>query len=490
MSGGQAEGTVWLCGARGTDGGLSGAGLRPWKPGEKVGPRDAVIPNGGRAAFPAGQAEGAWLWNANAEKAAALGAAETARRLEREGFRTAFSDRKPRPGAARASARGGELRGADAGLARAARAFAVTVFGLQAVEIDPRPEETKAGRELGRRLERASARALYALGLDMGTVKWEVDGRGRQGAVVEIGPALRPRAKEAAARLAHAAASFAEAWRRETGVGACAVLGADPEFVLLSPRGKLVPAARFFAPGGAVGCDSVVIGGALRWPLAELRPAPSAEPRVLAARLRKLLADAAKRTAGADVSFRAGAAPARGVPLGGHLHFSGVALTGERLRALDNAVALPLRLLEPPEAGRRRPRYGALGDFRPKPHGGFEYRVPPSWLVSPLLARGTLALAKVAAEHSRDLAPHRPLDDDAMRDAFYFGDRPMLLAGFERVRRAVMATSGYARYKDDIDPLFRAIAADKRWDESADLRDKWKIALAGGKHPLKPDRVR
>lgn len=38
--------------------------------------------------------------------------------------------------------------------------------------------------------------------------------------------------------------------------------------------------------------------------------------------------------------------PQPGFPLGGHLHFSGVALNGALLRALDNYLALPLALLE------------------------------------------------------------------------------------------------------------------------------------------------
>lgn len=480
MNGDGAAGKVWLNASRKLVERLCGAGLCAWTPEERIGANDAVLTIGKRPAGLFGQAnaaKGAWIWNEHAEAVSALGRREIGRRLRREGFRTAWGSAESGDIPARDGERRGPKRGRERedGLARASRRFAVTVFGLEAVDMDPWPDESDAGRELRRRLARSSARALYALGLDIGTVGWEVDARGREGMINRITPDVKLGSAAAADRVAAAAAAFAADWRRETGAGARATLGADPEFVLLTPQGKLVPAARFFPPRGDVGCDSVVIGGVLRWPLAELRPAPSAEPRALAARLRRLLAEASRRTSGAALTFRAGALPVSGIPLGGHLHFSGVALTAERLRALDNAVALPLRLLEPPAAARRRPRYGALGDFRPKPYGGFEYRVPPSWLVSPLLARGTLALAKVAAECSRELAPHRPLDDDAMRDAFYGGDRALLLTGFERIRRAIAATSGYARYREDIDPLFRAIAEGKRWDESADLRVKWKI---------------
>lgn len=486
----------------GAGGGTSGAD--DWQAG--LGGRGAAVRD-------AGGDSGVWRWNAAAATVRALPPAELDRRLMREGLRAAIaggvSGRPPAmaasggraraargafggagssrqgSGAARGWANAAERAaanglsvGADGRLQRAmVRQYAVTVFGLEAPVITPEPGEHIGGRELAGRLRRSSARAIYALGLELGTVTWQVDASGRRGIIVGLTPDLGAPDEAGSRRLAQAVSEFAARWRRERlGGRPETLLGADPEFVMLTAAGRIVPASRYFGPGEPAGSDSVVVRGVQRWPLAELRPRPAREPAVLAQRIRRLLRDAAERTAGAGLIWRAGAAPVRGLPLGGHLHLSGVALTAERLRALDNALALPLRLLEPPAAARRRPRYGALGDCRTKPHGGFEYRTPPSWLVSPKLALGALALAKLAAEHARELAACQPLRDDTLRDAFYGdGDPALLRAAALAMRAALEALPSYPAYRAAVAPLFEAIAAGRVWDESADIRLKWRL---------------
>ncbi|CAI6081245.1 putative amidoligase domain-containing protein [Cohnella sp. JJ-181] len=427
-------------------------------------------------AFASGGQAGAWLWNAAADKVGALAPAELDRRLSREGLRSAI---RASGDAAADAAFGWRTSSIGAGalsLRASDTTYVVTVFGLEAPVVRPDPGDHAAGRELARRLGRASARALYALGLELGTVTWQVNASGRRGVIVRLAASIGGLDEAGARRLADAASAFALGWAGETaGEAPDALLGADPEFVMLSAAGRIVPASKYFGPGEPAGSDSVVVRGVQRWPIAELRPRPAREPGVLAQRIRRLLQDAAARTAGAGLRWRAGAVPVRGLPLGGHLHFSGIALTSERLRALDNALALPLRLLEPAGAGRRRPRYGALGDYRPKAHGGFEYRTPPSWLVSPRLALGVLSLAKLAAEHARELSGCRPLDADALRDAFYDGEPALLRQAASVVRRALAALPAYARYRDAVDPLFDAIEAGRVWDESEDIRRRWRI---------------
>jgi hypothetical protein len=90
---------------------------------------------------------------------------------------------------------------------------------------------------------------------------------------------------------------------------------------------------------------------------------------------------------------------------------------------------------------------------------------------------GVIALAKVAAEHSRELSSNRPLDDDRIRDAFYAGDRNLLMKAADSIFESIRGTTGYVEYKEPIDFLFRAVARERSWDESADIRLKWRIPL-------------
>lgn len=409
-----------------------------------------------------------WLMNGSAGQFAVISPAEIERRLRREGLSAQLN------------------RGLGDGQAYSGRRYSVSVFDLEVVDIrrlvnsinyitDGQHRGTAIDERLRNIVAKAAVRALYVQGLDFGEVDLVLDDWGRA-TILGVRSSFSRLSADGEEALAVAISAFSALWAEETRDGVSVMLGADPEFVMLRPDGKIVPASRYLPRDGDAGCDSVVIRGVRRWPLAELRPEPATEPAAVAANLRRLLAEASRRTAGADLSWRAGAGPIRGLPLGGHVHISGAGLTGERLRALDNAVALPLRLLEPPSAAARRPRFGALGDFRRQSHGGFEYRTPPSWLVSPRLACGALALAKVAAEHARDLAAYRRLDDDAVRDAFYSGDRAVLIAGAFSVHEALAKTSGYSKYEALIAPLFQAIERGRTWNESADLRERWGIA--------------
>ncbi|RED60325.1 putative amidoligase domain-containing protein [Cohnella lupini] len=463
-----------------------------------IGPNDCVIPIGKPEGLPKAIPLGnpikqenisrsplrltPWIMNESASRILALPEIEIERRLRREGL------------PARIGTAGKDII-TRSSLSSTDTFVSVTVWGFDAIEIrrvnsfDQRVNGVKYSSEgisgsyvyssehaLWKPAARISARALYLLGLDFGQVELALSEAGKF-TVTGISPLMKLSGRAAKQRLSDAVSRFSKDWAHETKNGVQAKLGADPEFVLLSKEGRIVPATRYFSPDGAAGCDSVRVKGEKRWPLVEIRPRPSVDPEKVLSEMHRLLCLAAERTAGASLTWRAGALPVPGLPLGGHIHMSGVAMTGERLRALDNAVGLTLRLLEPPLAARRRPRYGTLGDVRRQPHGGFEYRTPPSWLVSPSLALGVIALAKVAAEHSRELASNRPLDDDRIRDAFYAGDRILLMKAADSFFESIRGTSGYVEYKEPIDFLFRAVARERSWDESADIRLKWRIPL-------------
>lgn len=412
-----------------------------------------------------------WLMNAAASRVASLPREELERRLRREGLPARFGAGK-----------------------RDGTPISVSVWGRAAIEmrrVFPNAKkfndvkykrnlwdksEITSEHAIWKPAEKLSVRALYLLGLDYGQVDLLLTEGGKL-TITGVSPFLKEVKEEVIPTLQELIREFSSVWAEETTNGVRAKLGADPEFVLLSPEGRVVPATRYFTPEGDTGADSVRIRGEKRWPLVELRPRPTLYPESLTSDVRRLLQVAAERTIGSSLTWKAGALPVPGLPLGGHVHLSGVALTNERLRALDNALALPLRLLEPREAARRRPRYGFLGDARSQSHGGFEYRTPPSWLVSPRLALGAFALAKVAAEHSRELASDRPLDEERYRDAFYQGDRTLLLVAMERVRQVLARTNGYLAYREPIDFLFDSIERGRSWDESSDIRLKWRIPI-------------
>ncbi|WP_138751052.1 putative amidoligase domain-containing protein [Paenibacillus sinopodophylli] len=325
-----------------------------------------------------------------------------------------------------------------------------------------------------RRVVRTAAAALYALGLDIGEAEVTLSGDGRT-AVRDAWPRLRNTRLEAAALRRFAA------WYDAAGTGTAdrhLLIGADPEFVLVTPEGKIASASRFFGPGvgGAAGADALLVGRRLLYPVAELRPEPADNPAALAANVRRLLLRAADRISDPRLRWAAGAMPVPGLALGGHIHLSGAPLTSRLLRLLDSYAAFPLALVEDPAGRARRPRYGTLGDFRHQPHGGFEYRTLPSWLVSPAAAKAAFALALLCAREEQTLS-YIPALDERYVEAYYSGDRVTLAGCLDGVASQLSATGSYAALAPFIEPLLEAARRGATWDERTDLRVKWRIPL-------------
>lgn len=339
-------------------------------------------------------------------------------------------------------------------------------------------QEEELGRETSpsvyKRVERLAIKSLYTLGLEHGRVRLEASGSGGF-AVIAVDPC--PWNDEG-----ELGAMYKESWQRHTAAlneekqfSRTPVIGMDPEFLLVQmPESKIVPASRFLERTGVAGCDSVTIGGRRVYPVAELRPAPSAEPRELLTHLMRAFAAASRSISDSSLVWQAGGMPQRGLPLGGHIHFSGVQLTGELLRALDNYLALPLAVLQDPRGSGRRPRYGALGDFRLKSYGGFEYRTLPSFLVSPVVAKGVVALAGLIA-CSYDELKQRPLSTTKVHLAFYEGQREVMMPYVTPLMEDLRQLNGYARYERYAAPLMRLCKRGQTWDESRDIRKLWNI---------------
>lgn len=344
-------------------------------------------------------------------------------------------------------------------------------------------QSSLGGSRLLARVRHLGRRACYALGLHFGAVDIGVT-PGGQLAVARVVPAPSLDAR-LARRWAHAmetyAAAVADAQAAAAGAtpGNEVVLGADPEFILRSRKsGRTVSASRFFSRWGTVGLDRAcfVRNGVLIYPLAEVRPAPSPDPLELVENLRRAIAKAASTVRGYRINFEAGGTSLRRFTIGGHVHFSNIRLSTDLLQALDNYLALPVLFLENPRSSRlRRPRYGFLGDWRSQPHGGFEYRTPGSWLISPQYARAVLCLAKVVATDYPLLRRNVFLSADNQR-AFYRADKQALRPYFLQIWRDLERTPSFQEFRPHIDLIRQMVAEERRWNERVDLKRRW---LAG-----------
>lgn len=321
-------------------------------------------------------------------------------------------------------------------------------------------------------LRTTALQALYSLGLDSGEVELRAMG-GRRYTVTGISPLLPAPGKPLPLPYRAASQALARMLEREQAGRPGLLMGMDPEFILLrESTGRVVPATRYLPTDGVAGCDAGPPGTRGVFPVAELRPAPRGEPRALLAQLMSAAREADRLIADRSLSWRAGGMPLPGWALGGHLHFSGVTLCAPLLRALDNYLALPMLLLEDSRAAARRPRYGVLGDFRRQPHGGFEYRTLPSFLVSPVIAKGAVYLAHLIVSHYEDLTL-RPLDREELHAAYYSGDKTPLREAWPPLEAELRTLGGYTAAASSIEPLLRSIAAQQTWDESRDIRGLW-----------------
>ncbi|OAS13935.1 putative amidoligase domain-containing protein [Paenibacillus oryzisoli] len=325
-----------------------------------------------------------------------------------------------------------------------------------------------------RRASRESVKAIYALGLDYGLVTIGITPTGHT-LVLDVDPV--PKLNGRMAQLfAQAMDLYDQSLAKELERKERAMLGCDPEFLLVNPQGKVVFADRFLTRDGAVGSDAIVLSGhRVILPLAELRPQPSVDPLQLVKNVRVTMGLAARKITDQSLAWCSGGMPVRGYPLGGHLHFSRCWMNGHLLRALDNYLALPLILIEDESTRGRRPRYGYLGDFRKKSHGGFEYRTLPSWLASPVITRGVFALAALIVNNYW-LLTQKPLQEPDIQAAYYNGDKRRLQSEVAQLWKDLEQLKGYELHAGILEGLRSQITSMSSWDEKADIRLTWKIA--------------
>ena len=322
------------------------------------------------------------------------------------------------------------------------------------------------------RLAEAACRSVYLLGLHYAAVTLRVLPGGGW-CIAGVDPFPRA-AEELASAYGESIAALVAALAGGAGNRDEAVLGADPEFLMATQQGRVLYASRYLEQAGTVGYDRQSRGrlGTV-YPLVEVRPSPSPSPIVLAANTERALAEAAERLPTRSTRWMAGSYPLGAYPTGGHIHFSGVPLTTPVLSALDNYLALPVMLLEDRRRSRqRRRKYGRLGDFRRKDHGGFEYRTLPSWLVSKEAARAVLCLAKVVAAEWHSLTG-APLQTLPMVKRFYQGRKAQLRRFFPALWRRLLKTRTARAYRYELSYIPRALAGGCEWDDEADFKKAW-----------------
>lgn len=331
-----------------------------------------------------------------------------------------------------------------------------------------------SGQRIIRRLLSYAVRSVYSLGLDFGAVYAGVDASGQM-AVLGVEPVF-PRKDKIVRKFQQAVDAFAAGYT--TSQARTVTLGADIEFVLRTPAGKPVMASHYFPKDGVVGCDRAWWRGdraRKKLPIAELRPAPADTPQGLFRNVYQAMCRGIQLMDTSNLTWVAGGMPLQGYPIGGHVHFSGIPCNSQLLRALDTYVALPLLLIESETSRARRPKYGQLGDMRAQFHGGFEYRTLPSFIVSPRITRGVLALSHLVARSYRQLPVRSLFLTPELHHAFYAGQPDVLMPYVEELWNDLAVLPEYKEYESYITPFQELVRIRTVWREHADIRVAWKL---------------
>jgi hypothetical protein len=320
--------------------------------------------------------------------------------------------------------------------------------------------------------KKLAIRSLYILGYDLGMVEISVSSSAPNYTVTKI-TNKHILSEKMESSLSQVMSRLSE--KDKENIGNEPVLGTDIEFVLRHTNGKFALASRYFSKRGKVGYDAIwVRGNRNRYPLVEFRPSPNENPRVLFTNLYRCMRYAIRKINNPHIQWLAGGNPLKGYPIGGHIHFSKISLQANLIRALDNYLTLPLLLMESKESMSRRPKYGYLGDYREQFHGGFEYRTPPSWIVTPNVAKGVLALSKLIAKDYQTLN-WMPLTSYDVQREFYQGNRESLYPVARSLWDNIKECPSYNKYQNDIDGFFQLIEKKYIWNEYEDIRKAWRL---------------
>lgn len=322
-------------------------------------------------------------------------------------------------------------------------------------------------------------KASYLIGLDIAMVTIVLTSK-RRLKIREVNPSPMVRDKD----LDLIVKMLVELYKSEEIVHSRVIkLGADPEFMLFnSKNGKMISASEFFPRDGIVGTDNIRIPNRQQRPIAEIRPKPNECPLDLIENIKQALTSANRLAPYKNVKWVAGSQPMNNYSIGGHIHFSKIKMSGNLLRALDNYLGIPIFLIEEPTtAAKRRKKYGFLGDYRVKEHGGFEYRTLGSWLVSQSIATAVLCLAKLIVSRYPYL-PKNYLNSLEAQKAFYEGNQDYFIKYFYSLWENIKETDMYSTYAEELKIIPEMIMNRLTWDEKSDFRKSWKINITNKKY--------
>ena len=267
------------------------------------------------------------------------------------------------------------------------------------------------------------------------------------------------------------------------------MIGSDPEFAVKRRGSRRVEYAARVISGGTSSSARIGVDGAQD--VGELRPPPSYSPEQHIQEIEDLVAELVATYP--DMNFYGGGSHGSS-PVGGHIHFSGAGIIGSNIRrsshvirCLDAFLALPVMMIEGKKASRgRRRSYGTLGDVRRQPHGGFEYRTLPSWLVSKEAATAVLQIAWMIVKCQDEISPE-DVDRVGVHShtrRFYNCDKDFFEPRMEIVYQVLQSLSLASQYETAID-FFKKVRAKKkpRWRQGKPFNRRW------GLHK-RPDRRR
>lgn len=263
-------------------------------------------------------------------------------------------------------------------------------------------------------------------------------------------------------------------------------IGADPECTIKDKiSGDIIFASEFLESEGSIGLDDRSIeAGKKCFPLMEIRPKYSTNPIDVVKSIKTILDDASKKIDYSNIGLYAGSMPSYNYWSGGHIHF-GTKPNAKLIRALDNYLALPVLMIEKTNTARKRMiKYGALGNYRLKSHGGFEYCSLSSWLVSPNIALGVLCLAKVIVQEYLNL-PENYLNNYSDIRAYYLVNKNYFKDRIKNIAKSIQKTNTYKIYEEQLEPMLDKIVKNAEWKESRDIKEAWNLTNSNRTYQIK-----